>query len=158
MAARAGELDVEVHGQHLCVVADGAPPAAGAAVTLVVRPESLGIARGGTGLTGIIVSRTFLGEKAEYQVQMGRTYCRSRCTGGRFVHARPRRDRHALGAGCRCLGPREERVSLAARLFAALALPLLAQAAVLHGADSVFAGPDVGIVWARSRARQRTRP
>ena len=38
-------------------------------------------------------------------------------------------------------------MSLAARVLAALAMPLLAQVAVRHGADSVFAGPDVGIVW-----------
>lgn len=38
-------------------------------------------------------------------------------------------------------------MSSAAQLLAAVALPLLAQAAVMHGADSVFVGPDVGIVW-----------
>ena len=49
-------------------------------------------------------------------------------------------------------------MSLAARLLAALALPLLAQAPVLHGADSVFAGPDVGIVWGvlRGEAEDKT--
>ena len=71
VAAGTGELDVEVQGHRLRVATDGAPPAVGAAVTLVVRPESLGISRGGTGLAGTIVSRTFLGEKAEYQVQVG---------------------------------------------------------------------------------------
>lgn len=71
VAARPSELDVEVQGQRFSVSADGAPPAVGAAVTLVIRPESLGISRGGAGLTGTIVSRTFLGEKAEYQVQVG---------------------------------------------------------------------------------------
>jgi len=71
VAARPGELDVEVQGHRLRVAADGAPPAVGAAVTLVVRPESLGISRAGAGLPGTILSRTFLGEKAEYQVQVG---------------------------------------------------------------------------------------
>jgi len=38
-------------------------------------------------------------------------------------------------------------MSAASFLLAALAWPLLAQGAVVHGADSVFAGPDVAIVW-----------
>jgi hypothetical protein len=33
-------------------------------------------------------------------------------------------------------------------VLALLALPLLAQGEVVHGADSVFASPSVGIVWA----------
>ena len=38
-------------------------------------------------------------------------------------------------------------MSAASLLLAVLALPLLAQAPAVHGADSVFAGPDVVIVW-----------
>ena len=38
-------------------------------------------------------------------------------------------------------------MSAASLLLAVLALPLLAQGPAVHGADSVFAGPDVVIVW-----------
>ena len=44
-------------------------------------------------------------------------------------------------------------------LLAVLTLPLFAQGpAVLHGADSVFAGPDLGIVWGvlKGEAEDRT--
>ena len=43
-------------------------------------------------------------------------------------------------------------------LLAVLALPMLAQGPTVHGADSVFAGPDVGIVWGvlKNEAEERT--
>ena len=37
-------------------------------------------------------------------------------------------------------------------LLALLALPLLAQAEAVHGADSIFASPGIGIVWGVLRA------
>jgi hypothetical protein len=45
-----------------------------------------------------------------------------------------------------------------ALLFAVLTLPLLAQGLVVHGADSVFADPDLGIVWGvlKDQAEERT--
>ena len=56
-----GDIDGTGKGQML---------AAGTAVTLVLRPESINISTGGTGLRGTIVSRTFLGEKVEYHVRV----------------------------------------------------------------------------------------
>jgi hypothetical protein len=49
-------------------------------------------------------------------------------------------------------------MSAASLLLAVLAVPLLAQGAIVHGADSVFAGPDVGVVWGvlRNEAEDRT--
>lgn len=49
-------------------------------------------------------------------------------------------------------------MSSAALLLAALAVPLLAQGPVVHGADSVFAAGDVGIVWSvlKNEAEERT--
>jgi len=43
-------------------------------------------------------------------------------------------------------------------LLALLALPLLAQAEMIHGADSVFASPGIGIVWGvlRGPTEERT--
>ena len=43
-------------------------------------------------------------------------------------------------------------------LLAVLTLPLFAQGPAVHGADSVFAGPDLGIVWAvlTNEAEERT--
>ena len=37
-------------------------------------------------------------------------------------------------------------------LLALLALPILAQGEAVHGADSVFASPGIGIVWSVLRA------
>jgi hypothetical protein len=49
-------------------------------------------------------------------------------------------------------------VSAASLLLAVLALPILAQGPIVHGADSVFAGPDVVIVWGvlKNEAEERT--
>ena len=71
VAAGATGVEVEVQGHRLRVAVDGATPAVGASVTLVVRPEAVAISPGGTGLAGTVLSRTFLGEKAEYQVRVG---------------------------------------------------------------------------------------
>jgi ABC-type Fe3+/spermidine/putrescine transport system ATPase subunit len=71
-AGPAGTL-VEIEGQRLTVAPGHPRLATGATVRLVVRPEviELGPAGVADGLRGTIVSRTFLGEKVEYQVQMG---------------------------------------------------------------------------------------
>jgi len=71
VAVSAGFLEVEIQGRRLRVPAGDAPPGAGAAVTLVVRPETLTLSRTGEGLPGTVASRTFLGEKVEYQVRVG---------------------------------------------------------------------------------------
>ena len=49
-------------------------------------------------------------------------------------------------------------MSAASLLLAVLAVPLLAQGVIVHGADSVFAGPDVGIVWGvlKNETEERT--
>ena len=49
-------------------------------------------------------------------------------------------------------------MSAASLLLAVLALPLLAQGPTVHGADSVFAGPGVVIVWGvlKNKAEERT--
>jgi len=57
---------------HAVVVASGLAP--GAAVRLVVRPESIAIAPAASGsgaLTATVTSRTFLGEKIEYLLRCG---------------------------------------------------------------------------------------
>jgi ABC-type Fe3+/spermidine/putrescine transport system ATPase subunit len=64
-------VEVEVQGHRLHVAAEGPRPAVGAAVTLVLRPESIGLSTGGAGLKGTVVSRTFLGEKVEYHIRAG---------------------------------------------------------------------------------------
>ena len=71
VAVDSNGIQVEVQGHRLRVAVDGASPAAGASVTLVVRPEAIAISPGRTGLAGTILSRTVLGEKAEYQVRVG---------------------------------------------------------------------------------------
>ena len=64
-------VEVDVQGHRLRAAIEGSPPAPGASVTLVVRPEAVTISRGRAGLAGTLLSRTFLGEKAEYQVRVG---------------------------------------------------------------------------------------
>ncbi len=75
VAAVSGDaVEVDVGGERLWL--KGARPdlAAGASVQLVVRPEAIGLAAGpGEGPTGEVLSRTFLGEKLEYEVRVGAT-------------------------------------------------------------------------------------
>jgi iron(III) transport system ATP-binding protein len=68
-----GGVEVEVAGHRLRVPADPAPVTPGQAVRLVVRPEIIELkpANAADGIPGTVVSRTFLGEKAEYQVRIG---------------------------------------------------------------------------------------
>ena len=70
-AAGADGIEVEAPGFRLVVAQPGLRISVGAAVTLVLRPESITLSEGGSGLGGAIVSRTFLGEKVEYHVRIG---------------------------------------------------------------------------------------
>jgi len=70
-AAGADGIEVEATGFRLVVAQPGLRISVGAAVTLVLRPESITLSEGGSGLGGAIVSRTFLGEKVEYHVRIG---------------------------------------------------------------------------------------
>jgi len=70
-AAGADGIEVEAPGFRLLVTQPGLRITVGAAVTLVLRPESITLSAGGAGLGGTIVSRTFLGEKVEYHVRVG---------------------------------------------------------------------------------------
>jgi iron(III) transport system ATP-binding protein len=72
-----GGVDVEVMGHRVRVadgdVADGGLAAvAGELVRLVVRPEAIALGPAGrSGPIGIVLARTFLGEKVEYQIRLG---------------------------------------------------------------------------------------
>jgi ABC-type Fe3+/spermidine/putrescine transport system ATPase subunit len=68
-----GRVEVEVAGAHLMLSADTSGLKAGDGVRLVARPEVIDLtpAAPGSGIQGTVVSRTFLGEKAEYRVQVG---------------------------------------------------------------------------------------
>ena len=68
----AGEVAVEVFGQKITVT--GAPDGSktGDAVRVMIRPERIAVAReGASGVSGKVVTRTFLGEKTEYHVAVG---------------------------------------------------------------------------------------
>ena len=68
----AGKVAVEVLGQTIVVT--GAPEGskAGDVVRVMIRPERISLAReGAQGVTGKVVTRTFLGEKTEYHVAVG---------------------------------------------------------------------------------------
>ena len=68
----AGKVAVEVLGQTIVVTGAPAGSKTGDAVRVMIRPERISVAREGSmGLTGKIVSRTFLGEKTEYHVAVG---------------------------------------------------------------------------------------
>ncbi len=71
-AIRDGGVEVEFGGHAVRVPGDGAGLAIGQAVRLVVRPELIAL-RPPTdkGFRGAVLSRTFLGEKAEYRVGVG---------------------------------------------------------------------------------------
>jgi iron(III) transport system ATP-binding protein len=69
----AKRIEVDVVGQRLLFSDENAHLAPGEAVRLVIRPEMITLRPGDsdTGLRGEVLSRTFLGEKVEYQVRMG---------------------------------------------------------------------------------------
>ena len=73
LLAAPGGIELEVPGQHLRLSGDAARVSVGQTVRLVVRPEVIELrpAESRDGIPGTIVSRTFLGEKAEYQVRVG---------------------------------------------------------------------------------------
>lgn len=73
LAAGAAGVEIELASQRIRVPDETARVAAGETVRVVVRPEVINVyaAESGSGVPGTIVSRTFLGEKAEYQVQVG---------------------------------------------------------------------------------------
>ena len=69
----AAAVEVEVAGQRLPCAGEATGRSPGDPVRLVVRPETIELrdpARG-DGVPGVILSRTFLGEKVEYQVRVG---------------------------------------------------------------------------------------
>ena len=70
--ATADSLEIEIAGHRHRLAVDAAPHAPGTTVQLVLRPESIAIGPPDAhGLRGTVVSRTFLGEKVEYQVRVG---------------------------------------------------------------------------------------
>jgi iron(III) transport system ATP-binding protein len=73
VAVEAGGATLEVRGTRLRRAGRSPLAEPGRSVRLVVRPEAIDlVAPGeGPGLPGTIVSRTFLGEKVEYQVRAG---------------------------------------------------------------------------------------
>jgi iron(III) transport system ATP-binding protein len=66
-------IELEVAGCRLRLAGGAGRATTGQMVRLVVRPEVIDLlpAGAGSGIPGTIVSRTFLGEKAEYQVKVG---------------------------------------------------------------------------------------
>jgi spermidine/putrescine ABC transporter ATP-binding subunit len=61
---------LDVGGQKLIVAAKGAP-APGNPVSIVVRPEAIAIGTSDSGLTAMVRTRTYLGDKIEYEVAFG---------------------------------------------------------------------------------------
>jgi iron(III) transport system ATP-binding protein len=68
-----GGVELDVAGQRLRLSEPGLQSLRGQRVRLVIRPEAITLRApaGEGGLAGTIVSRTFLGEKVEYQVRIG---------------------------------------------------------------------------------------
>jgi spermidine/putrescine ABC transporter ATP-binding subunit len=70
-AVRDGAAEIDVGGRTMRIACDGTV-APGDTVRLVIRPERIAIRPPtGPGLRATVLSRTFLGEKAEYQVGVG---------------------------------------------------------------------------------------
>jgi iron(III) transport system ATP-binding protein len=61
---------LDIGGQRLVIRAQGVA-APGDPVSVVVRPEAIAIVAGSGGLTGTVQSRTYLGDKIEYEVSFG---------------------------------------------------------------------------------------
>jgi iron(III) transport system ATP-binding protein len=64
------QTTLDIGGQKIAIRARGAP-SPGDPVSVVVRPEAIGIVSSRTGLTGVVQSRTYLGDKIEYEVTFG---------------------------------------------------------------------------------------
>jgi iron(III) transport system ATP-binding protein len=61
---------LDVGGETLTMTAEGVP-APGSVVNVVVRPESIAIEKSGQGPTAVVQTRTYLGDKIEYEVTLG---------------------------------------------------------------------------------------
>jgi iron(III) transport system ATP-binding protein len=70
IAIEAASTTIEIL-DHRWELSSESPVAAGKPVDAVVRPEALTLAKDGTGLTGLVQSRTYFGDKAEYLVRVG---------------------------------------------------------------------------------------
>ena len=77
LGAGPGGIELAVAGTRVRVGSHGAHPSPGSAVRLVLRPEAVELRPATTPtpdpgvLVGLVLSRTFLGEKVEYQVRVG---------------------------------------------------------------------------------------
>ena len=73
LSVEADATTCEVGGTQIRLAGKSPDARRGQSVRLVVRPEVIGLGApdGTTGLAGTVVSRTFLGEKVEYQVRAG---------------------------------------------------------------------------------------
>jgi ABC-type Fe3+/spermidine/putrescine transport system ATPase subunit len=65
-----GFATLDVGGEAVRMPAEGVP-APGSPVSVVIRPESIAIARSSTGPTAVVQTRTYLGDKIEYEVTFG---------------------------------------------------------------------------------------
>jgi iron(III) transport system ATP-binding protein len=65
-----GRAMLDVGGEILTMPAEGVP-AAGSAVSVVIRPESIAIAASNAGPKAVVQTRTYLGDKIEYEVSFG---------------------------------------------------------------------------------------
>jgi iron(III) transport system ATP-binding protein len=65
-----GVATLDVDGEMLTMPADGLP-APGSPVNVVIRPESIAIEKSKTGPTAVVRTRTYLGDKIEYEVTFG---------------------------------------------------------------------------------------
>ncbi len=73
LALTSAGVDLEVAGTRLRLAGVAPPPAVGEMIRLVLRPEAIALRPpgAGDGLTGVVASRAFLGEKVEYEVRAG---------------------------------------------------------------------------------------
>ena len=65
-----GRVILEVDGESLAVASDAAP-APGSIVKAIIRPESISIVQRPTTMKAVVRSRTYLGDKIEYEVSFG---------------------------------------------------------------------------------------
>jgi iron(III) transport system ATP-binding protein len=70
VAAEPGITTIEIWN-HRWELSSKSPVATGELVDAVVRPEALGLANDGAGLSGVVERRTYFGDKAEYLVRVG---------------------------------------------------------------------------------------
>jgi len=65
-----GVASLDVGGEMLAMPAEGVP-APGNRVNVVIRPESIAIQKSGQGPAAVVQTRTYLGDKIEYEVNFG---------------------------------------------------------------------------------------